>query len=200
MTRVRAHLGRRRLLVGAALTVVALAAVLALLADPFGGSAATGSSGLDNGFSTSTTRVQRSSLSSQTQVSATLGYADPSTITAPAGTAPASIQQAQQSLGSAQSTLATARSALTADSAALAQDRAALAAARAKEAVDCAGSNAAQAASSNSGGGGGGGGGGSGGAGGDSATPCANDAQTVTSDEQTLSQATAVSLLTRPSR
>jgi hypothetical protein len=188
MTRVRAHLGRRRLLVGAALMVVALAAVLAVLADPFGGNAASGSSGVDNGFPTSTTRVQRSSLSSQTQVSATLGYADPSTIMAPAGTAPSSIQQAQQSLGSAQSTLATARSALTDDGAALAQDRAALAAARAKEAVDCAGSNAAQAASSNSGGGGAGG---SGGAGGDSATPCASDAQTVTSDEQALSQAEA---------
>ena len=183
MSGVHAHLGRRRVLVGAALTVVVLTAVLALLADPFGGSAATGSSGVDNGFPTSTARVQRRSLSSQTQVSATLGYADPSTIVAAAGTTPSSIQQAQQSLGSAQSTLATARSALTADGAALVQARAALAAARAKEAVDCAGSNAAQAAASNSGGEGGGG------SGGGNAAPCASDAQTVTSDEQATSQA-----------
>ena len=189
MTRVRAHIGRRGLLVGAALMVVAPAAVLGVLADPFGGSAASGPSGVDNGFPTSTTRVQRSSLSSQTQVSATLGYADPSTIVAPAGTAPSSIQQSQQALATAQAQLATARSALTADSAALAQDRAALAAARAKEAVDCSGANAAEAAPSNAGGGGGSDSGGGGGGG--SSTPCASDGQAVTSDEQALSQAAA---------
>jgi hypothetical protein len=184
---VRGHLGRRLLLVGVALTVVALAAVLAVLADPFGGSAASGSSGVDNGFPTSTTRVRRSSLSSQTQVSATLGYADPSTIVSPAGTAPSSIQQSQQSLATAQAQLATARSALTVDNAVLAQDHAALTAARAKEAVDCSGSNAAASPPSSSGGGGGGGSGGGGG----TSTPCASDAQAVTSDEQALSQAAA---------
>src|SRR6516225_5403444 len=70
----RAHLGKRSLLVAAALIAVVLAAALAVLADPFGRSAASGSSGLDNGFPTSTQRVVRRSLSSQTQVSATLGY------------------------------------------------------------------------------------------------------------------------------
>jgi peptidoglycan hydrolase-like protein with peptidoglycan-binding domain len=190
MSGVSAHLGRRRVIVGAAVMAVALAAVLAVLADPFGGSAASGSSGIDNGFPTSTTRVQRSSLSSQTQVSATLGYADPSTIVAPAGTAPSSIQQSQQALATAQAQLATARATLTADSGALAQDRAAFAAARAKEAVDCSGANAAETAPSNSGGGGGGNSGGGGGGGGGS-TPCASDAQAVTSDEQAVGQAAA---------
>ena len=181
MTGVRTYLGKRRLLVAGAVILAVLAAALAVLVDPFGGSAASGSSGLDNGFPTSTQRVVRRSLSSQTQVSATLGYADPSTIDAPAGTAPSAVQQAQQSLASANSQLATSRSALPADGRALAQARASLAAARAKEAVDCVSANAAP---SNSGGGGNGSGGGS-------STPCASDAQTVTSDEQALSQAAA---------
>jgi len=130
----------------------------------------------------------RRSLSSQTQVSATLGYADPSTIVAPAGTAPSAVQQAQQSLVSAQSTLVAAQSTLAADGGALAQDRAALAAARAKEAVDCLGANAAETEAGNSGGGGSGGGGNGGGGG---STPCASDAQALTSDQQALSQAAA---------
>jgi Putative peptidoglycan binding domain/HlyD family secretion protein len=176
VTRIAARLGRRRLVIGVVVIAVALAALAALLADPFGGSAASGSSGIDNGFPTSTTTVSRRSLSSQTQVSATLGYADPSTIVVPAGTTPSSIQQAQQSVVTAESQLATARSTLAGDLTALAQARAALVAARAKEAVDCAGANAASSASSDSGGSG------------SPSTPCANDAQTVASGEQGVGQ------------
>jgi len=89
---------------------------------------------------------------------------------------------------SAQSTLVAAQSTLAADGGALAQDRAALAAARAKEAVDCLGANAAETEAGNSGGGGSGGGGNGGGGG---STPCASDAQALTSDQQALSQAAA---------
>jgi peptidoglycan hydrolase-like protein with peptidoglycan-binding domain len=180
MTGVREQLGKRRRLVAGSVIVVGLAAVLLVVADPFGGSPASGASGLDNGFPTSTARVTRRSLSSQTQVSATLGYAHPSTIVAPSGTAPSAIQQAQQAVESAQAQLVTARSTLSADEAALTGARSALAAARGKEAVDCTGANAAGAPSDSGGGGGGSG-----------STPCANDAQTVTTDEQTVTQAAA---------
>jgi hypothetical protein len=170
--------------IGAALVVVAVVAAVIALADPSGGSSASGSGGADNGFPTTTTRVTRRSLSEQTQVSATLGYADPSTIVLPGGTTPTNVQQAQQSADTAQGQLATARSALAADETALAQARSALAAVRAKEAVDCAGANAAQSASSGPTGGGGGTGGGD-----SNSTPCATDAQTLTTDEQAVTQA-----------
>jgi hypothetical protein len=184
MTAAPALRGRRRVLIGGTVLVVAVVAVAIGLADPFGGSAASGSSGVDNGFPTTTTRVSRQSLTEQTQVSATLGYADPSTIVLPGGTAPTNVQQAQQSVDTAQAQLATARSALVGDESTLAQARSALASLRAKEAVDCAGANAAQGASSGpAGNGGNDGGSGSGSA------PCASDAQALTTDEQAAAQA-----------
>jgi peptidoglycan hydrolase-like protein with peptidoglycan-binding domain len=180
MTAAPALRGRRRVLIGGTVVVVAVVAVVVALADPFGGSAASGSSGVDNGFPTTTAKVRRQSLSEQTQVSATLGYADPSTIVLPGGTAPTNVQQAQQSVDTAQAQLATARSALVGDESALAQARSALASLRAKETVDCAGTNAAQGASTSPAGNGGSGSG---------SAPCASDAQALTTDEQALAQA-----------
>jgi peptidoglycan hydrolase-like protein with peptidoglycan-binding domain len=172
---------RRRALIAAAVAVavVAVGVAIVVIADPFGGGAASGSGGIDNGSPTSTTTIVRRSLSSQTQVSATLGYADPSTIVVPSGTAPSAVQQAQQAVTTAESTLDGARSTQSADATALAQVRASLEAARAKEAVDCAGANAAGGGASGSSGSGSG------------ATPCASDQQAVSTDEQSGMQAEA---------
>jgi peptidoglycan hydrolase-like protein with peptidoglycan-binding domain len=158
---------RRRALAGAALAVL-LAAVAVVVADPFGGAAASGG-GVDNGSPTSTTTIVRRDLSSQTQVGATLGYADASTISVPAGTAPTNVRQAQQSAAAAAATLAD-------DARALDQARAALDADRRKLAVDCRGANAAEAAAPSSGG---------------SAGPCATDAQSVATDEQNVTSGTS---------
>jgi hypothetical protein len=65
---------RRRILIGVVLVGVAAAAVGVLVLDPFGGGAPNGGVA-DNAASTSLALVTRRSLSSQTQVSATLGYA-----------------------------------------------------------------------------------------------------------------------------
>jgi len=148
----------------------ALAALLALgvvvglvVADPFGSSRATSSG---NGVAVSLASVERRSLSSQTQVGATLGYADPGTIVAPGGTSQSALQQAQQSVTSAQSQQRSAEATLAADEQTLSQAQASLAADRAKLAVDCAGDGAA------------------------STGPCASDAQAVTTDRQSVVQNT----------
>ena len=171
---VRVPLDRRRAfaLGGFAFFVIAIAL---LVVDPFGGSQASGSS-LDNGSPISTQRVTRQDLTSQTQVSATLGYADPSSVAVPSGTAPSDMQQAQQTTTSAQSALHAAQATLASDGQALEQAHAALAADRSKQSIDCNGVNAAQS----------GGGGASGGA---SVGACAADAQTVVSDRQALTAA-----------
>lgn len=77
-----ATLGRRRLLVVAGVLAV-LAAVALAVADPFAGNAASGDSSLDNGSPTAIRPVLRTSLSSQTPVSGTLGYAGAWTVSAP---------------------------------------------------------------------------------------------------------------------
>jgi hypothetical protein len=79
---LRAHLSRRRLLAGVGLLVV-LAAVGVAVTDPFAGTAARHDSSLDNGSPTSIGRVQRTSLSSQTPVSGTLGYTGSWTVSIP---------------------------------------------------------------------------------------------------------------------
>lgn len=157
-------------MVGAAVVVVAAAAVVAVT-DPFTGGSPAANGTADNGAATSLTTVKRQDLSQQTQVSATLGYADASTVAVPAGTAPASLEQAQQSVSTAEQTLA-------ADRRALAQSQATLAADLRKLAVDCVGGNAASQPSSGSQQGGG------------SAGPCATDAQAVTADRAGITTAT----------
>ncbi len=173
----------RRVLAGAGLVLVAAVVVL-IVTDPFGGSTKSGGGVVDNATATSLVAVARRSLSSQTQVSGTLGYAGSSSIRVPSGTAPSAVSQAQQSVTSAQAMLSTARASLAADSQALAGDQATVSAARAKEAVDCAGDGAAQGASSGSPSGGGG-------AGGEGSGLCAGDVQAVSSAQQSVTGAAA---------
>jgi hypothetical protein len=170
--RLRLASSRRRLAVGIGVLVV-VAGVAVAVADTFSGSSPAANGVADNGAATSLTTVRRQDLSQQTQVSATLGYADASTVSVPSGTAPASLEQSQQSMASAQQTFA-------ADQRALVQAQASLDADLRKVAVDCRGGNAAESGGSEQGGG-------SPGAG--SAGPCATDAQAVTADRQSVSMA-----------
>jgi len=62
--------------------------VTIVLANPFAGGPTSSAGRLDNGVPTSTVSVTRRYLSSQTHVSATLGYADATTIAVSTGTAP----------------------------------------------------------------------------------------------------------------
>jgi Putative peptidoglycan binding domain len=167
-------MSRRMLLALAAGAIVVVTAVL-VLTDPFGAGKA-GAGVVDNSFPTGIASVTRQSLSSQTQVSATLGYADPSSIVVPAGTAPSAVVQAQQALTAAEASLRTVQAALAADTQALTGVRASLTAAEAKQAVDCRGSNAGESTSSGSAAGDG-----------SSAGPCAADAQTISAGRQSLS-------------
>jgi hypothetical protein len=176
---------RKRIVAGAAVLLVA-AGVAVALADPFVGSSPASSGVSDNAAATSLATVKRESLSQQTQVSATLGYAGASTVSVPAGTAPASLEQAQQSSTAAQQTLAD-------DQQALAQAQASLDADLRKLAVDCRGGSAAESGGSPQGGGSGGspqGGNGDSPQGGGSAAPCAADAQAVIADRQGVATAT----------
>ncbi len=140
---------RRRVLAVVALVLV-VAVVLLIATDPFGGPGKSTAGVADNASATSLTMVKRQSLSQQTQVSGTLGYAGSSSIRVPSGTAPSAVQQASQQVASAETMLDTARATLATDTQALAGHQATLAAARGKEQVDCAGEGAAEAASANS--------------------------------------------------
>jgi hypothetical protein len=144
------------------------AGVAVAVADPFTASSPAANGSADNGAATALTTVKRQDLSQQTQVSATLGYADASTVSVPSGTAPAGVEQSQQSVSSAQQMLAV-------DERALAQAKASLDADLRKAAVDCRGGNAAESGGSQGGG---------------SAGPCATDAETVTADRQSVTAAT----------
>jgi multidrug efflux pump subunit AcrA (membrane-fusion protein) len=180
----RAGVTNLRLALGL-LALLALGAVVAVVVlDPFGSSTPTSTGVSDNEYPTSLTTVERRSLTSQTQVSATLGYAGASTISVAAGTAPSSVAQAQQAVTTAQSQLSSAEATQSADETALRQARAALAADAAKQGVDCRGDNAAQAAAA--GGSGSNGNGNNGGGGGSGSGACANDAQAVTAGRQTV--------------
>jgi peptidoglycan hydrolase-like protein with peptidoglycan-binding domain len=163
---------RRRVLAGVGLVLVAAVVVL-IVTDPFAGSTKSGGGLGDNSTATSLYTVARQSLSSQTQVSGTLGYAGSSSIRVPSGTAPSAVSQAEQSVTNAQGMLSTARASLAADSETLTDHQATASAARAKESVDCAGDNAAESASSGSPSSGGGGSG-----------LCASDVQAVSTAEQ----------------
>jgi peptidoglycan hydrolase-like protein with peptidoglycan-binding domain len=163
---------RRRVLAGVGLVLVAAVVVL-IVTDPFGGSTKSGGGVGDKASATSLYTVARQSLSSQTQMSGTLGYAGSSSIRVPSGTAPSAVSQAEQSVTNADGMLHTARASLAADSEMLAGHQATVSAARAKESVDCAGDNAAESASSGSPSSGGGGSG-----------LCASDVQAVSTAEQ----------------
>jgi hypothetical protein len=162
--------GRRVLAVLGLLVFVAVGAVVA--ADPFSSAGGAADGAGDNGTGTSLATVTRQSLSSQTQVSATLGYADASNIVMPTGTAGSGVLQAQQSVAQAEAALKTAQVTLEADSRALERAQATLRADRAKQATDCRGDNAAQSSSTGSADG--------------AAGACAADHQTVATDEQAV--------------
>jgi hypothetical protein len=170
------------MLAAAGLALVVVAVVL-IATDPFAGGGKAGAGALDNASATSLATVKRQSLSQQTQVSGTLGYAGSSSIRAPSGTAPSALEQAGQQVASAEAMLATASSTLASDTQTLADHRATLAAARAKEAVDCAGAGAAEAAAANAS------------AAGESNSPgaggssCSSDVQAVSSAQQNATAA-----------
>jgi hypothetical protein len=164
---------------GLGLVLVAVA-VAVIVSDPFAGTGKP-SGAPDNASQTSLTTVRRETLSSQTQVNATLGYAGAANIRVPTGTPPSAVQQAEQAVASSERMLEAARASLAADTTSLANTRAAVSAARAKEAIDCEGDNAAQAAGSSSPSGEAGAGNSP--ANGNSSV-CASDAQTLASDEQ----------------
>jgi peptidoglycan hydrolase-like protein with peptidoglycan-binding domain len=155
--------------------VVIVIVVLIIVLEPFHESAKPSAGVADNSTPTSLTAVKRESLSSQTQVAGTLGYAGSSKILVASGNAPTAVQQSEQQLASGESQLASAQRTLESDGAALQRAQSQLAAARAKEAVDCAGEGAAEAGSSAAGG----------------AGTCAGDRQTVTSGEQGVTGAEA---------
>jgi hypothetical protein len=130
----------------------------------------------NNGFPTGVVSVRRRSLSSQTLVGATLGYAGSSMIVEPAGTASSDVLQARHAVTNDEGTLQAARVTLSADTQALALVRPGLAAARAKQSVECAGVSAAQGVSSSQT---------------DGSGTCATDAQSVATQEQSLTGAEA---------
>jgi multidrug efflux pump subunit AcrA (membrane-fusion protein) len=176
---------RRMLAILALALVVAVVVVIAI--DPFGGPGKSTGGVADNASAISLTTVRRQSLSQQTQVSGTLGYAGSSSIRVPSGTAPSAVQQTGQQVTNAEAMLASAGATLASDTQALAGDQATLTAARAKEELDCAGEGAAEAASANSspasennspGGGG-------------SSSSCSSDVQAVSSAQQNATSAAA---------
>lgn len=159
----------------AAVAAVVIAMVLIVL-EPLRGSDRPSSAVADNATPTSLTTVKRESLSSQTEIDGTLGYAGSSKILVPSGNAPTAVQQAEQQVSSGEAQLAATRRSLATDGATLQRAQSELAAARAKQAVDCAGEGAAEAGSSGAGAGDGSGG-------------CASDKQTVSGDEQSVTGA-----------
>jgi peptidoglycan hydrolase-like protein with peptidoglycan-binding domain len=172
----RRRSSRRTLVVIAVLACVVAAVVVALATGVLGGGGKPARGAVDNAFATGVASVRRQALSSQTLVSATLGYAGASTIVAPAGTAPSDVLQARHAVTADEGALATAEAVLSSDSRALALVRASLAAARAKQSVECAGANSAQAATSSPT---------------DPSGACASDAQPVVTAGQNLSGAVA---------
>jgi multidrug efflux pump subunit AcrA (membrane-fusion protein) len=167
--------------------IVALALVVAVVVviatDPFAGPVQSTAGAADNASAISLASVKRQSLSQQTQVSGTLGYAGSSSIRVPSGTAPSAVQQASQQVASAEAMLASATATLASDTQALTGHQATLAAARAKEQVDCAGEGAAEATSASSSPGG------EADSPGASGSSCSSDAQAVSSAEQSSTAA-----------
>jgi Putative peptidoglycan binding domain/HlyD family secretion protein len=166
----------RRLLAALALLFLASGVVVAVT-NPLGGG---GSAGGASASATSLAKVVRQSLSSQTQVDGTLGYAGSSSIAAPAGTAQKDLLQAEQTAATARAALRAAQAGLVADEQTLAQARAKLAGDRQKLASDCRGAGAAGSPGSGSGSDSGSGGG---------SSPCGTAAQAVATDEESVASA-----------
>jgi hypothetical protein len=172
----------RRFVVGGAVLLLVVGIAVAVT-NPFSSGSPTASGGIDNGAATTLVAVKRQSLSSQTEVDGTLGYAGSATLSVPAGTAPTVVRQAEQAATTAQQASSTAQATLSADRGTETEAQAQLTADRLRVQSDCAGANAAQS----SGAGGGGAGTGSGGTG--SSSPCASAAQALASDQTALTTA-----------
>jgi peptidoglycan hydrolase-like protein with peptidoglycan-binding domain len=185
---VSAKRPRRTALAGLGLVLMALA-VAVVMSDPFAGPGKP--SGIaDNASETSLVTVTRRLLSAQTQVNATLGYAGAASIRVPAGTPPSEVAQAEAAVTNGERMVQGARASLSADGATLGNAQATVSATRAKEAVDCAGDNAAEAAPSSSPPSGEAASNGPPSSGANAnASVCAGDVQTLTSDEQSASGA-----------
>ncbi len=171
---------RRTVIAGLGLVPIALVLVV-VVGDPLGGTPHP-SGASDNATRTSLASVTRQTLSSQTQVGATLGYAEAGHVRLPMGTPPAAVAQAQQAVSHSETMSQSARESLASDSAALADADATVSASRQKETVDCAGDNAAEevaAAASQSGSP----------TGNAAASVCAGDLQQLTSEQQISSAA-----------
>ena len=87
---------RRRIALGAGAIVVAVAIVAVV--DPFGSSRPSSAGVTDNAYPTATGTVTEQDLSSQTSVSATLGYAGNYTVALPSGTSASTVTQAQSTV------------------------------------------------------------------------------------------------------
>lgn len=103
---------RRRLLAGGVALLVIAGAVLGVT-DPFATSQA-GQGVHDNSYPTATRLVSERSLTSQTEVSATLGYAGSYTISLPSGTASSQVASEQQALRQAEEQLSSDEAVLSA--------------------------------------------------------------------------------------
>jgi hypothetical protein len=168
-------------LAGLALVLVTIAVLVLIVTDPFAASKQpSGVAG--NAAATSLATVTRRSLSSQTPVNGTLGYAHASSIGVPAGTPPSAVRQAEESVAASAVMLRTARSALTTDAETSAAEQAMLSAAREKESVDCAGEGAGETASAGSS---------PGGEGASSSGLCTGDVAVVSTDTQGVGGATS---------
>ena len=90
---------RRQLALGAGAIVVAAVVIIAI-ADPFASSSPSSAGATDNTYPTSTYTIAEQNLSSQTSVSATLGYAGSYTVSLPSGTSASTVSQAQSTVQS----------------------------------------------------------------------------------------------------
>jgi len=166
---------RRARWVIAALVVLAAAGVALAITEPFssGGSGQTGVSG--SADPTGLQAVTRQDLTSQTQVSATLGYAGSYSISAPSGYSPDQIAQAEETVTADRQTLSADEQSesdasiaddqqIAADQSTVDADQSTSRSDRATESDDCAGSKALSA-------------------------PCAQATEKVSDDQAALDQA-----------
>src|ERR1700678_2985855 len=105
---------RWRIIALAAVVLIVAAGVWVATADPFASKAANANGVSDNPYPTSVTTVARQSISSQTEVSATLTYAGATEVVLPAGTAPSDLVQAQDAVSVAKQALESDEAALQA--------------------------------------------------------------------------------------
>jgi hypothetical protein len=100
----------RRRIVASLLTLVVVVIVVLAVTDPFA-SSSPGSGVTDNSSKTSTTKVVRENLSSQTSESATLGYAGHYSVALPTGTSTSALSQARSTAAADEQTVTNAEAA-----------------------------------------------------------------------------------------